>query len=459
VKLFELLVLRCSLEEGEDMFHVNGKKSRVVVVVLLFLFMVINFADKAALGLVAVPLMHELGFTSEEFGLIAGSFFFLFAVSGVVFGFISNHVSSKWLLALLAVIWSLAQFPIAFGASSLALLIAARVLLGVGEGPAYPLALHACYKWFPDKKRNIPTAVVMQGGQVGMLVAGPVVALTMAHYGWRDAFLVLGLGGLVWLALWVFYGKEGTMSAPTDASPSDDKAAQVQASISYVALLFERTFLGSMVVYWAAYWVVAIVFTWVPAYLQKSLMYTPVEAGWMFSFFIALSLPVVSLGSYWSDRMLRNGATSRFARGVLVSCLMILGAALILAGVYADVSRYMRVVLLALGCSLPQVSFVLCAAVTAEISPACQRGASLAVTNSVATTAGLIAPMAMGRFVQTFPGASGFNHGFLFSALILACGGVIGLMLINPARTLRRTVGHDAVQGIGMAPTFEANRQ
>ena len=62
---------------------------------LIFLFMVINFADKVVVGLAARPIMEELKLTPEQFGLIGSSFFFLFAISAVVVGFIANRVQTR----------------------------------------------------------------------------------------------------------------------------------------------------------------------------------------------------------------------------------------------------------------------------------------------------------------------------------------------------------------------------
>ncbi len=191
------------------MHNASDRRSAAIVIALLFVFMLINFADKAALGLVAVPLMKELDLSADQFGVVAGTFFSLFAISGVIVGFLANRIAAKPLLGALALIWTVAQLPLALATASMPLLIACRVLLGAGEGPAYPLALHACYKWVPNGKRNIPTAIIMQGGQAGMLLAGPVVTLLTIHYGWRSAFLVLGVAGLVWMVLWQLFSKEG----------------------------------------------------------------------------------------------------------------------------------------------------------------------------------------------------------------------------------------------------------
>ena len=110
--------------------------------VMLFVFIIVNFADKVVLGLVAVPMMDELKLTPAEFGMIGSSFFWLFAVTGIAGGFLADRIAARWLLLGMALIWSLMQLPMIYGGSLFAF-VASRVLLGMGEGPAWPVALHA----------------------------------------------------------------------------------------------------------------------------------------------------------------------------------------------------------------------------------------------------------------------------------------------------------------------------
>src|SRR5204863_968100 len=78
---------------------------------LLFLYMLVNFADKIVVGLAGVPIMTELNLTPKEFGFLGSAFFFLFSLSAVVFGFIINRVATRWVLLGLALVWALVQFP------------------------------------------------------------------------------------------------------------------------------------------------------------------------------------------------------------------------------------------------------------------------------------------------------------------------------------------------------------
>ena len=108
---------------------------------LLFLFMLVNFADKIVVGLAGVPIMTEMKLEPEQFGLLGSSFFFLFSISAIVVGFIVNRIATRWVLLALALIWALAQFPMV-GTVSFTTLLICRVILGAGEGPAFSVAAH-----------------------------------------------------------------------------------------------------------------------------------------------------------------------------------------------------------------------------------------------------------------------------------------------------------------------------
>src|SRR5271169_853992 len=192
------------------MTEVKPEKGAWAIVALLFLFMMINFADKAIIGLAGVPIMTELNLTPKQFGLVGSSFFLLFSISAVVTGFIVNRVRSKWVLLVMGLVWALVQFPM-LGTVGIELLIACRIVLGAGEGPAYPVALHATYKWFPDEKRAIPSAVISQGAAIGVVVAIPALSAIITNYNWHYAFGALGIAGLAWVVAWAFFGKEGTI--------------------------------------------------------------------------------------------------------------------------------------------------------------------------------------------------------------------------------------------------------
>src|SRR6201991_946629 len=185
-------------------------KGAWTVTFLLFLFMLVNFADKIVVGLAGVPIMKELQLDAAQFGLLGSSFFLLYSITAIVVGFIVNRVATRWVLLVLALIWALAQFPM-MGTVGLTTLLICRIILGAGEGPAASVATHAIYKWFPDEKRTLPTAILSQGSAFGVILAVPALNWVIVNHSWHYAFGALGVVGLIWVCAWLALGKEGPL--------------------------------------------------------------------------------------------------------------------------------------------------------------------------------------------------------------------------------------------------------
>jgi MFS family permease len=402
----------------------------------LTVFSAINFLDKVVLGMVAVPVMRELHLSPTQFGVIAGSFFWLFSLSAAIVGFIGNRVPARWLLLGMALLWSLVQFPVAL-ASSAAALLAARVILGAGEGPGFPVSVHALYKWFPHEKRNLLVALINQGAVIGLLLAGLAVPYVTRHWGWRANFLVLSAASALWALGWLCFGREGTLH--TQASSQAD----ARPRIPYRRLLSDATVLSSFLAGFAAYWGLALVLTWLPSYLERGLGYDSVAAGRMFALIVAVGVTVSLSLSWCSQQMLRRGASSRMARAVFGAICVGIGGLLFLCLPVLPLGPGGKVAMLAVAATLPPVAFALGPAILAEIIPDAQRSAVIALSTAVATSAGAVAPVVMGRLVQgqSHAGAHGFELGFAVCGAVMVAGALVGLLGQNPARSLQRLRG------------------
>src|SRR5580658_3342095 len=233
-----------------DISSIRQAKGAWLTVTLLFLFMLINFADKAVIGIAAVPIMQELKITPSQFGLIGSSFYLLFALSAIVTGFIVNRAQTRWALLAMGVVWALTQFPM-IGTVGFATIMACRIALGAGEGPAYPVALHSTYKWFPNELRTLPTAVIAQGAGIGIMVALPALNWVIVHYSWHWAFGVLGIVGLAWTVAWLALGREGPLVASGGAN---EAAAATQRRVPYRRLLLSPTIIGCWCASFGAQW-------------------------------------------------------------------------------------------------------------------------------------------------------------------------------------------------------------
>src|SRR5512135_1467467 len=97
----------------------NKPRSRIsaygwVIISMLLFLGVINFADKAVLGLAAVPIIKELHLSPAEYGLVSGSLFWLFALSSILVTAWSDRIGTKAVLALLAMSWTIVQVATVF---------------------------------------------------------------------------------------------------------------------------------------------------------------------------------------------------------------------------------------------------------------------------------------------------------------------------------------------------------
>jgi MFS transporter, ACS family, D-galactonate transporter len=295
------------------------------IVALLFLFMLINFADKAVVGLAAVPIMQELRLTPKQFGLIGSGFFLLYPISAILVGFAVNRVRTSWALLAMGFVWAVTQFPMV-GAVGFAMILACRVALGAGEGPAYPVALHATYKWFPNEARTLPTAIIAQGSAVGILVALPALNWVIVHYSWHWAFGVLGVAGLGWALLWLAFGREGSLA---DAAQSGAGAARLR--LPYGRLLRNPTIVAGWCAGFGAYWGLSLALTWQAAFFIKGLGLVQGRIGLLAALPPAVSVVSIIGGGWVSQRLLRRGATSRLARGIFGgACVAAGGIALLL---------------------------------------------------------------------------------------------------------------------------------
>ena len=424
-------------------------KGAWTITFLLFLFMVVNFADKIVVGLAGVPIMTDMKLSAEQFGLLWSSFFFLFSISAIVVGFIVNKVPTRWVLLALAVIWALAQFPMV-GTVSFTTLLICRIVLGAGEGPAFSVAAHAIYKWFPDEKRTLPTAILSQGSAFGVILAVPALNWIIVNHSWHYAFGALGIVGLIWVAAWLALGKEGPLE-------DTQVSAAVEPKIPYLQLLTSRTFIGCVTATFGAYWALSLGLTWFTPFIVKGLGFSQSQAGWISILPWVFGATIVMLTGWISQVMMARGYNTRAARGVLGSVPLVIGG-LILAMMPQVQGAGLQIALLVVGSGLCGAIYVVCPPMLGEFTPTSQRGAILAIYGALYTLAGIIAPTVMGATIQRAGSTiDGYMTGFTINAAIMVCSGLLGLLLLWPnterARLTRGAAPQAAALKGAVSPT------
>jgi MFS family permease len=417
--------------ERPGMVHSSVSSRRAwMIVVLVFLFMLVNFADKAVVGLSSTAIIKELHLTHAQFGALGSAFFLLFSISGVVVGFLANRVTTRSIMLCMSIIWALALLPMA-GTVSYAVMLGSRVILGAAEGPAFPVALHAVYKWFGDKRRAVPTSVVACGAAFGTGVVAPLITWIIEHYSWHAAFGTLAAVGAVWALAWALLGEDGPLDAPAGQPDAP-------ARVPYRQLILSRTAIGVFIAGFAAYWMIALNIVWLANYLIKAVRLEPSSAAWIITLPSIMQMALAPCLAYVSQTLSKAGYSSRVSRAAPgCACVAIAGIAAISFAIVPP--GIAKILLIGIAFSTGSVIFTLGSTLIGEISPASQRGAMLGITNSIHTLAGLVAPLAMGMIVDV--GADpvdGFRTGYLYAGALVAVLGLAALALIHPEADLAR---------------------
>ncbi|MFI1291783.1 MFS transporter [Streptomyces sp. NPDC020792] len=423
--------------EIED--HAPGRGGRIrpwAITAMLCAFMFINFADKAVLGLVAIPLSEEFGLSPAQYGELASSFFFLFTLSALLVGMLANRISTRWLLLAMALLWSVTQVPMIW-TTSLAVVFASRIALGAAEGPAFGMTNHALQKWFDNKHLQVPASLLSVGNKVGSLVAAPTITWVILQFGWRHAFTAVVIAGLVWSLLWLVVGREGPINS-VQASAGDHQSPAEESKVPYRRIFLSGTWLGGTLMAFASYFGFALATTWLPRYLSGGLNYSMTTAGNLLAVFWALGALLTFGASFVSQRLTLRGVATRWSRGAVGAAMVLVGGLAIFLSVLVSVP-WASLSFLMLGLGAPSAVQTLNASIQGEICPMRQRGPVLGLSIGMATLGGVIAPMVMGFLVQANPDSLvGYQQTFMMIGTVCVLAAGVGLALINPRRDATR---------------------
>jgi MFS family permease len=417
----------------EGPLTVNNEKSPPVAWVvtgMVVVFIMLNWADKAALGLTGTSIMRDLHLTSQQFGLLGSAYFFLYAVSTIVFGWIGTKLPVNKIMAGLVIAWGLVMLPIALG-GGFAVLFGSRLLLGASEAPATPFGNFMAHSWFPDRRRTLAGTLVMLGSPLGILVAAPVVTWVMVTLGWRMSYLFLALFGVLWAAIWMFVGREGPFAGRADRTQPGGVGASTLFQVAK-----NKIWIASTLAAFGAYWATTLSATWLPTYFTKALGYSQSITGMLITVTPAISIATMLAWGAVGAWMLRRGLSTRWARAGLLALTMVLGGGLICAGMSAD-NVTAIVVLTSAGLGLSQPVYPLVFLLVSEVSPAQSRAFAMGLSAAVSTLAGIVAPWLTGRLVGE--SGLGYTAAFLICAVLMILGGLL-VLACAPALPLQPAV-------------------
>jgi hypothetical protein len=219
--------------------------------------------------------------------------------------------------------------------------------------------------------------------------------------------------------------------------------------VPYRYLLTCPSILAACCAGFASYWGLALGLTWFTSYLVGGLGYSQKVGGNLSILPWVFGLVVVLTGGYISQRLKSNGVSSRLSRGALAAATVTLGGCVLLfvARVSAPEAK---IALLVFGAAIGSTIYVVLPMIVSELTPQPQRAGMLAITTSLVTFAGVLAPLIMGSMIENAATPlAGYEKGYTILGTLLIAGGVIGLLFIRPETDRRRLAAH-AVSAAGL---------
>src|SRR4051812_10939995 len=165
---------------------------RWFIVFLLFAIAVVNYIDRAAISYAIPAIQRDLGLSPADTGTILGAFGLGYALTTLFGGFAVDRYGARFVLGIAAILWSLSIGVTAL-ATGFAVLYAARVLLGVSEGPNFPALTGAVSNWLSPHERATALANALFAVPLALAIGGPIVTQLLGWVDWRAPLLVLVL--------------------------------------------------------------------------------------------------------------------------------------------------------------------------------------------------------------------------------------------------------------------------
>ena len=410
------------------------KHRRYWIFVFMFLLATINYVDRIVLSVSSTPIAEEFGISKVELGYLFSSFLWLYVVCLVPMGIIVDKLGTRVVNAAGIGIWSIATALTGL-ATGFSVLIATRVMMGVGESTTYPASGRVIREWVPLKERALFAAIFNAGAYFGPAIGGLVLAWLVSVAGWRATFLVCATMGFIWLLAWMVWFRK-----PEEATwLSDEERALILRerngntknapadghSIGLRGLLSSPSMLGLMVTQGCAVYTQYFFLTWLPNYLQTERGMSMLKSGALMSMpFIGAVILTVLLGRLSDGLLTEEGARSG-GRRRLGALLMLFGSVILLTPLVSNDYLVLVLITIALGGVASAVALNIALVGDLLRTPA-DSGRATGLLILGGNVFGIMAPIVTGYVVQA---TGSFNMAFVVAGALLAFGALTVFLL------------------------------
>lgn len=269
---------------------------RTILLVLLFLLSWILYLDRAAISTAKDLVAKDLGLSNDAMGVVFGSFALAYALGQIPAGWFADRFGPRMTLTIVVSAWSL--FTALTGlAPDFATLVVVRFLFGLAEAGAFPASARAFYTWLPAELHGRANGIIFSGSRLGAALSFPILAGLLDGYGWRVAFFLLGVPGLVWAAVWFswFRDRPAPLTKAIDPPLRD--------------IFRSRAMLQVMAQYFSSNFTFFLCLTWMLPYLMERYHLTRERASWY-----SMTILLVGATAQWVSGFLTDWLYQRYPR-------------------------------------------------------------------------------------------------------------------------------------------------
>lgn len=376
----------------------------IALTVLLSAMVLLNYVDRGALGIAAPKLKEELALDATAFGLAVSAFSWIYAPAQFVVGWLISRVCVYRLVAIGLLLWALATTFTGI-VTGLAALVMMRLLLGVGEGVAFPAVSAIIARHVPAGRRGLANSVVSASLAFGPALGTFAGGIILAAFGWRPVFLIFGLVTLVWLLPWMVTSKPHWNSS----EPVEQRARMAEVMAEPASWMMG---IGHFFNTYGFYFMLA----WLPLFLVQNRGLAILE---MTSMLTALYLVqgIAALGVGWiSDRLSEHYDEGRVRRLLMAIGLALVGVATLGISGAKSTSELMAWLLVAGIAFAPGGSQ--CNAICQMYAGKRASGPFVGIMNGVGNISGIVGPIMTGVLVDHL----GYQPAFSVAAGIAFAG-------------------------------------
>ncbi|HZT69670.1 MAG TPA: MFS transporter [Terriglobia bacterium] len=384
---------------------------RWAVMWLLFIASIINYLDRSAISFALPLISHDLHLGPESKGVLLSSFFWSYTLMQVPIGLISDRMNLLWVYAGAFALWSLAQGLTGL-AGSLMVLILLRIVLGLGEAIYLPGGTKIVSLLFDRSERGLPSGFFDSGTRFGLVVGGVGIPWLLVRFGWRDAFVLVGILGLLWLVPWFI----AFPSKPAKIRQREARESGPEAQARFRLVHFDRNLLGVCLGFFCFDYFWYLMLTWLPDYLYEARHLSIIKAG----FFSAMPYAVFGvcqpLGGWIADRLIHRGWNETLTRKMMVTIGFIFGLLMIPAALTQSATI---AVALIVGAGLVGLSTANQLVIVQSCAPHHEVGVWTGFLNFAGNIGGVAAPLITG-FLIAWTGS--FVSAFILGPALLVSG-------------------------------------